>query len=839
MGHFKQQTLLNSLKVSAINDQKIAQKLIKHHFQAAHLSSFRMKSIFSAEISNTMMKHFLTILVIILIHLHGQSQNYQLVWEDQFDGNKLDATKWNIEQREGIWNTGGNKEFQHYKTENVQVGPDDAGNNCLIITARREAHNGYQFTSGRVNTKGKFAFRRGKLEASIKIPDLANGLWPAFWTLGYTPVGWPDCGEIDVLEMGHKAGIAQNKQNSFIGAHLFWGPHPSDYGLEYVAPYDLSTGFFKHTVVWTEDRISVYFNDASTPYFSMGIDGGNTEEFRDYQHYILLNMAVGGSVPGIFNINQITADMPASMYVDWVRVYQETPDIGETELPLHGNFGIFEEGTNTDMYMTRDFDLLINSQGMEANPTTEPFKGNQALNYNLQANQAFELKLSAALNRNFSNYLNGSLQFQLKTNMQETITFGLADQDGKEAMFTLAGGETNDIPRDGNWHLVYIPLAGVADQADLSRLKDLLIIKGESNSVAQIAIDEVLYSEQVPTRGYFGIYTNNTNIANRFVIDNVNGHLYNWSNTVSFNSSYPAYDGEESLSFRSSGTTSWWGFGFFSSQALDFTAYANGYLNLALRTSSTENFTIAIQGANNTSGEVVFRNNNDPYGFTRDGKWHRVSIPMASLVEQGLDLSACGNIFTMSGGKTSDIGIDDIYLSDGEPALENPMRCYLATLELLPKNSSTKTGYRKQFRVNTNDQFDNKTDAEITYSASGGTISEEGIFKSEEAGTFTVWAHAGKLVDSTTIKVDAATDIALQIDPELEVRYFTATKTLQLKHPDQIERVIIYNLTGMKITEMLVKNTHAEIDFNVYPYSVYLVSVASKHGMHKERIRNY
>jgi beta-glucanase (GH16 family) len=164
----------------------------------------------------------------IFLSLSGFAQNYQLVWEDQFNGNSLDPTKWNTENRVGIWNTGGNSEFQHYKNENVTVGDDGNGNNCLIITAKEESFGGYHYTSGRVNTRGKFAFRRGKLEASIKIPDLANGLWPAFWTLGYTPIGWPDCGEIDVLEMGHAEGIRQGKVNSFIGAHLFWGPYPRD-----------------------------------------------------------------------------------------------------------------------------------------------------------------------------------------------------------------------------------------------------------------------------------------------------------------------------------------------------------------------------------------------------------------------------------------------------------------------------------------------------------------------------------------------------------------------------------------------------------------------------------
>jgi len=114
--------------------------------------------------------------ICLLMLTNINAQDYTLVWQDNFDGTTLDSSKWNVEQKIGIWNTGNNSEFQHYKKENVSVGDDGNGNNCLVLTAKKEDYNGYAYTSGKVTTKGKFAFRRGKLEASIKIPDLANGL---------------------------------------------------------------------------------------------------------------------------------------------------------------------------------------------------------------------------------------------------------------------------------------------------------------------------------------------------------------------------------------------------------------------------------------------------------------------------------------------------------------------------------------------------------------------------------------------------------------------------------------------------------------------------------------
>jgi beta-glucanase (GH16 family) len=257
--------------------------------------------------------------------LPTKAQTWEMVWEDQFDGQTLDSSIWSIEEKRGIWNTGQNAEFQHYKRENVQVGDDGNGNNCLILTAKKEDHKGFSYTSGKVYTKGKFAFRRGKLEAAIKVPNLANGLWPAFWTLGYTPLGWSNNGEIDVMEMGHSSAIADDTVNSFVGAHLFWGPYNGgypNYGTHFTAGEDLSQDYYIHTAIWDETSIKVYFNHASSPYFQMTISGGGLEEFRDYQHYILFNLAVGGSLPGISKEADMTAPLPASLYVYWVRLYQ-------------------------------------------------------------------------------------------------------------------------------------------------------------------------------------------------------------------------------------------------------------------------------------------------------------------------------------------------------------------------------------------------------------------------------------------------------------------------------------------------------------------------------------
>ncbi|HHU57653.1 MAG TPA: glycoside hydrolase family 16 protein, partial [Bacteroidales bacterium] len=268
---------------------------------------------------------------LLLIWTFGTQAQYQLVWEEQFEGTSLNTDVWNYETGVGVWNTGANAELQHYRAENVAVGPDGEGNSALIITARRENFNAYAFTSGRIQTRGKVGVRYGKIEARIKLPVLENGLWPAFWMLG-TQNGWPASGEIDILEAGHAEGIANSQQDRTLNGALHW-QHEGNYagyGPQWTAPagtnlYDYNT----FTLIWTPSTIQMFLNDLETPYFEMDISGTDAEEFRDWPHYFVLNLAVGGSFPGITNPTAITAPFPAQMFVDYIRVYQRE---GEGEL---------------------------------------------------------------------------------------------------------------------------------------------------------------------------------------------------------------------------------------------------------------------------------------------------------------------------------------------------------------------------------------------------------------------------------------------------------------------------------------------------------------------------
>jgi beta-glucanase (GH16 family) len=197
-------------------------------------------------------------------------------------------------------------------------------------------------TSGRINTRNKFSFVYGKLEARIKLPKTANGLWPAFWLLGnsYEETGWPVCGEIDIMEMGARAGIEAGSQERYLSGAAHWGKNPQrplSYSLSGPAPYNLQDEkYHLYTMMWDERSIKMYLDldihpDAA-PYFAMDINVYNGDDpVGNYFHkpfHIILNLAAGGTYPDIYEINKVTAlneanNYTAKMYVDYVRLSQK------------------------------------------------------------------------------------------------------------------------------------------------------------------------------------------------------------------------------------------------------------------------------------------------------------------------------------------------------------------------------------------------------------------------------------------------------------------------------------------------------------------------------------
>lgn len=225
-----------------------------------------------------------------------------------------------------------NNELQIYTDDPSNVRVEDGS---LVLTARRRESG--TITSGRVRTSDKVMFQYGTVEARIKIPDLADGLWPAFWTLGndISSVGWPRCGEIDILEMGFSGALANGEANRRVYSTAHWDIYGNyaSYGESRAVGVELDEDYHIWRMEWTPIYIATYIDgervwimDISDP------DSFGGHEFHA-PHFFIVNLAVGGNFPGIYNGNAITAPLPAEYRVDWIRLY----DNGHTILTGPGS----------------------------------------------------------------------------------------------------------------------------------------------------------------------------------------------------------------------------------------------------------------------------------------------------------------------------------------------------------------------------------------------------------------------------------------------------------------------------------------------------------------------
>jgi beta-glucanase (GH16 family) len=230
------------------------------------------------------------------------------VWHDEFEGAALGST-WTAEIGGDGWGT---NEKQFYRPENARV---EGGN--LVIEARRERFGTRDYTSARLKTQGRAAWRYGRIEARARVPR-GQGIWPAFWSMGedLPSAGWPTAGEIDIVEV-----IGREPRRVYGTVH---GPGYSGSG-GIGGWYDVPAGevadaFRVFVVEWEPTAIRWYVDGALfksvTP-----IDVPGRWVF-DHPFFIILNVAVGGNWPGDPDASTL---FPQSMLVDYVRVYQKVP----------------------------------------------------------------------------------------------------------------------------------------------------------------------------------------------------------------------------------------------------------------------------------------------------------------------------------------------------------------------------------------------------------------------------------------------------------------------------------------------------------------------------------
>jgi len=235
-----------------------------------------------------------------------------LLWQDDFDGppgQLPDPAKWRFD----VGTDWGNAQLEYDTDRRENVSLDGEGN--LVITAREEQYEGSAYTSGRINTRGKYARARGRFEARIRLP-VGRGIWPAFWLLGddHATVGWPACGEIDIMEYrGQEPQVVHGSLHGpgYSGARAITA--------RFVLPGDgFDAGFHTFAIEWDESGIA-WFVDGQVYQRRTAADlPSGARWVFDHPFFIILNVAVGGNYVGA---PDASTQFPQTMLVDWVRVY--------------------------------------------------------------------------------------------------------------------------------------------------------------------------------------------------------------------------------------------------------------------------------------------------------------------------------------------------------------------------------------------------------------------------------------------------------------------------------------------------------------------------------------
>lgn len=243
--------------------------------------------------------------------MHTQAfdgNEWTLSWRDEFDQGSIDQGIWNFET--GNNDGWGNNELQYYQRENAWV-----ENNQLVIEAREEQVGGYDYTSARMTTAGKYEKQYGRVDVRARLPR-GQGIWPAIWMLGADigSVGWPTCGEIDIMELiGNDVDTVHGTIHGpgYAGGNSIGGSYTNG---------SFADAYHVFQLTWYPDAIK-FFVDGQH-YFTITLydvqASGYDWVFDDGPFFFILNVAVGGDWPGY---PDASTPFPQRMAVDYIRVY--------------------------------------------------------------------------------------------------------------------------------------------------------------------------------------------------------------------------------------------------------------------------------------------------------------------------------------------------------------------------------------------------------------------------------------------------------------------------------------------------------------------------------------
>ena len=478
-------------------------------------------------------RNILILIIAFLAYSSAKAQEGEigdLIWGDNF--NTFNQEVWNPINGNGCeiglcgW---GNAELEYYTPDNITIEdiPGEPGNKALVLTAQKETVGNNSFTSGKVDSDGKLSVQYGMIEIRMKTPDLNTGLWPAAWLLGTVNSAWPAKGEIDMMEMGHRIeeresqGFPNADINSYVGANAIFANEDGtpgmiafdiDYNQPYVASAPLNERFVKYRLYWDDSSMRYTIIDNGVEYdlytgaFGLS-DQGVTAAFKK-PFFFLLNLAVGGNFTDAANTDEVTTELPAKLYIDYVHVYEWNGQ-GSVELNYgtketeNGKFGVFTETTQTNNQLTIGNDAEIDIWSNTVQETNiNANEGSQVIAWETtNANQWFGGGVRASYGVNMNDYnTKGSLKFDIKIPSDVSFRIGITDNFTNESYINFPAGETRyGLTRNGEWGQVEIPLAEYASIIAFQDINYMFTITSVDSdlpsSIFEFAVDNIYWDD--------------------------------------------------------------------------------------------------------------------------------------------------------------------------------------------------------------------------------------------------------------------------------------------------------------------------------------------------------
>lgn len=486
---------------------------------------------------NSKWKAFQSVAAALLLAAGGQAAASvtnpvigQLLWSEEFNGSTLNTGVWSASDGNGcqINLCGyGNAELQYYSPNNLSIVnvPFESGTRALAIQARRQTVGSNVFTSGKIDTKGKVQVQYGMVEVRMATPNVDTGLWPAAWMLGVSPQTWPRNGEIDIMEMGHKAAsraaAGAPSGNHFVGANVITYQQaacvPGNESCAastawqtknwYIPGTSLANRFVTYRLYWDESqmRFTVVDNGVERNMYDAPLPVNSTALQAPF--YLLLNLAVGGNFTDAANPSQVTAPLPGTMYVDYVRVYQMDGKgqvkLGNQTVPeVAGRFGVFTDNTtvNNKLVAGTSSDIFLWNGASSGAGNTPPYEGSNVIAWNYTApGQWFGGGVQARQARDLSNYRNGTMRFRIKIPANVSFNIGIGDTYTNQNWVNFpANTTTHGLVRNGEWAQASIPVSTLlGSKVAAQSLLDIFMISSDASrlpaSSFQFAIDDIVW----------------------------------------------------------------------------------------------------------------------------------------------------------------------------------------------------------------------------------------------------------------------------------------------------------------------------------------------------------